>query len=170
MEKAAWSHKTVGILNQYNLGLSGRHLHPESRCAHLRCPQWFSQCPLSVPICVLFKIATYFKWAHYFGHCDFYQMGTLSFLMGTAVFQMGTHVFQMGTHVFQMGTQSSLADPCFTRNGHTLVPNGNNIPPNWHNVLPKWAHMFPQRGTSFLPSGHHWAHGHKPSPKHFLRY
>ena len=111
------------------------------------------------PFAFCSQIATYLP----NGHCDFCQMGTLSFLMGTAVFQMGTHVFQMGTHVFQMGTQSSLADPCFTRNGHTLV----NIPPNGRNVLPKWAHMFPQRGTLFFPSGHHWAHGAKPSKNMF---
>ena len=30
------------------MGLSGRHLQPESRWAHLRCPQCFSQCALSV--------------------------------------------------------------------------------------------------------------------------
>ena len=106
------------------------------------------------PFAFCSKIATYFKWAHCFGHCDFYQMGTLSFLMGTAVFQMGTHVFQMGTHVFQMGTQSSLVDPTLPETGTRLSLMGTTSPqtgttfcPSGHTCFPKGAHRFCQVGT-----------------------
>ena len=123
------------------------------------------------PFAFCSKIATYFEWAHCFGHCDFCQLGTLSFLMGTAVFQMGTHVFQMGTHVFQMGTQSSLADPTFIpETGTRLSLMGTTSPQIGATFCPSGHTCFPKRGTSFLPSGHHWAHGHKPSQKHVLRY
>ena len=95
-------------------------------------------------------------------------MGTLFWAL---CFLPKEQIFYFNGHTcFPNGHTKFLSGPNFTRNGHTLVPNGNNIPPNWHNVLPKWAHMFPQRGTSFLPSGHHWAYGHKPSPKDLLRY